>query len=188
MPSLRVFIAIETPPTIRAQISTIRDTLKGSGADVRWEPDEKLHATIKFLGSTNEGLLPEIVSYLRGVADRHSPPRVQYKGVGCFPDRRNPRVIWVGIQDLDGEAAALHRAIEDVLLPLGFEKDDRKFHPHVTLGRVKGRHRIESLLESMESTTFESQPVLIHEFVVVKSELKPSGSVYTVLKSIPFNV
>jgi 2'-5' RNA ligase len=186
MPTLRLFVAIETPPGVRSRIAATRDDLKGSGANVRWESDQKLHATIKFLGSTEEDLLPEIVSYIGGVARRHPPPRVRYAGLGCFPTPGDPRVIWVGIEDLDGELAATHREIEEELARLGFEKEDRAFRPHVTLGRVKGRERIQSLLARMESITFETEPVSIQEIAVVKSDLKPGGSVYTTLKSIPF--
>lgn len=185
MPQLRLFIAIETPPEIRPQIGAIRDRLKSSSADVKWEPDDKLHATLKFLGNTDEKLLPEIVYYIEGVGRESACLSLKYAGVGCFPNRRAPRVIWVGTEDLKGSLNPLQQEIEAALLPLGFEREDRKFHAHVTLGRVKSEKRIQSLLRMMESTTFESQPVEIREVALIKSELKPNGSVYTTLKTIP---
>ena len=185
MPSLRLFVAIETPRLIRPHIGEIRDRLRESGADVKWESDEKLHATIKFLGDTDEELLPEIVSTIGGVAQTFLPLDVRYKGVGCFPDKRSPRVVWVGMEDLTGSLGSLHDEIESALLGFGFEKEERSFHAHVTLGRVKGVSRIQNLLRMMESITFESQPVAIREIALIKSELKPSGSVYTTLKTIP---
>ena len=185
MPSLRLFIAIETPNELVPRIGAIRDRLKESNADVKWEPDGKLHATLKFLGNTDEKLLPEIVSYLEGVGQRFSQLNVKYSGVGCFPNRRSPRVVWVGMEDLANALGPLHRDIDAALLDLGFEKEERAFHAHVTLGRVKSDRGISSLIRMMESITFESQPVLIREVALIKSDLKPIGSVYTTLKTFP---
>lgn len=154
-------------------------------ADVKWEPDEKLHATLKFLGNTEEKLLPEIVSYIEGVGRESTCLSLKYAGVGCFPNRRAPRVIWTGMGDLKGNLNSLQQEIESALFSLGFEREGRKFHAHVTLGRVKSDQKIQSLLRMMESITFESQPVEIREVALIKSELKPSGSVYTTLKTIP---
>jgi len=69
----------------------------------------------------------------------------------------------------------------------GFEKEQKRFHPHVTLGRVKSQHNMRDLLRTMESITFESTSTTISETVLVKSELKPSGSVYTILNRIPLS-
>src|SRR5437867_8489484 len=154
MPPLRLFIAIETPPEIKPQIGAIRDRLKESNAEVKWESDEKLHGTLKFLGSAEEELLPEIVSYIEGVGRENTHLFLKYGGVGCFPNRRAPRVIWVGMEDLKGNLNSLQQKIESILVPIGFEREKRSFHAHVTLGRVKGDKRIKSLLRMMETITF----------------------------------
>ena len=185
MPFLRLFIALETPQAVIPKIAAIRDRLKASNADVRWETNEKLHATIKFLGKTDDGLLPEIVSYIRGVCETKSPLLVTYKGVGCFPNSHAPRVVWVGMDDTGGRIVSLQKEIESVLTTMGFKEEGREFHPHVTLGRVKSERGVRGLLRTMESVTFESQPVEIREVALVRSDLKPDGSVYTTLKRIP---
>lgn len=182
---LRLFIALETPPVIIPQIAAIRDRLKASNADVKWEPDEKLHATLKFLGKTDEGLLPEIVSYIRGVCETKPSLLMKYKGVGCFPNQHSPKVVWIGMEDVSGKLGALQGEIESALAQLEFRPEERKFHAHVTLGRVKSDRGVRGLLRMMESITFESQPVEIHEVGLIKSDLKPDGSVYTTLKRIP---
>lgn len=185
MPTLRLFIAVETPDDLVPQIGAIRDRLEESNADVKWEHDEKLHATLKFLGNTDEKLLPEIVYCIERVGQRSPQLSVRYKGVGCFPNKWAPRVVWLGMEDLNGRLTPLHDDVETELARLGFEKEERAFHAHVTLGRVKSDRRIQSLLRTMESITFESQPVVIQEVALIKSELRPSGSVYTTLKTIP---
>lgn len=185
MPPLRLFIAIETPSEIRPQLSAIRDRLKETKVDVKWESDEKLHATLKFLGSTDEKLLPEIVLYTEDVCRAFPPLQVRYAGTGCFPNNRSPRIIWAGMEDLKGNLDTLQTAIEEAMVRLGFKKEERKFHPHVTLGRVKGQTNMRTLLRLMETVTLQSQPVIIPDIAIVKSELRPTGSVYTTLHLIP---
>lgn len=185
MPLLRLFIAVQTPPQIRSQISPIIRQLKESNAEVRWEPEEKLHATIKFLGGTDEAILERISSELERVCADHGGLSLSYRGLGCFPNRQRPRVIWIGMEDMKGNLSSLHEKIESSMALLGFEREERSFRLHITLGRVKGARRLPHLLSTLETITFESQPVTINEIVIVKSELRQSGSVYTTLKTIP---
>jgi 2'-5' RNA ligase len=185
MPTLRLFIAIETPTIIIPKIAAIRDQLRTSGADVKWEPDEKLHATLKFLGNANGDLLPDFVYYLRGVAQEAPRLTVRYKGIGCFPNKSAPRVVWIGMDDLDNNLIPLQKKVDSGFARFGFEKEDRTFHPHVTLGRVKGHRQLDSLLRMTESTTFESEPVELQEITLVRSDLRQSGSIYTTLNTFP---
>jgi 2'-5' RNA ligase len=95
-------------------------------------------------------------------------------------------VIWVGMEDQTGELIRLQRLLEDSMERLGVEREEREFHPHVTLGRVKGEKNLHVLRGMLESVTFERGPVQIRELLLVKSDLQPSGSVYTILKTYPF--
>jgi 2'-5' RNA ligase len=187
MAPLRLFIAIDTPPEIKSRVSTVQDTLKSAHAQVSWEPESKLHATVMFLGATDENLVPEIIAALETIGRSAPALLLRYRAVGCFPTVRDPKVVWIGIEDMSGDLASLHGRIELAMENLGFKREHRPFKPHLTLGRVKGMHHLRSLLTMMETITFESQPVTIRELVVVKSELRPTGSVYTILKSIPLN-
>ncbi len=183
MPSLRLFIAIDTPPEIKSKISAIQSRLKHSGTDVKWESPEKFHATLKFLGDTPDRLLPDCVTCIREIAERFPPLSVVYRNVGCFPTKRAPKIIWAGVDDTRGNLERLHKAIDQAFQQLGFESEQRVFHPHVTIGRVKSQHNIHGLITTMESVTLESQPVQITEVVLIKSELHSSGSVYTALQA-----
>ena len=184
---LRLFIAIDTPPEVKPLVSALQDKLKSTHAQVSWEPEGKLHATVKFLGAADESLVPEIIAALEAIGRIAPALRLCYRTVGCFPTMHDPRVFWIGIEDTSGEFTSLHEKIDLAMETLGFKHEDRPFTPHLTLGRVKGTQHLRSLLTMMETITFESQPVTIRELVVVKSELKPTGSVYTILKSIPLN-
>ena len=187
MATLRLFIAFDTPPEIRPGIVATRDRLKQSHADVKWEPDGKLHCTVKFLGDTDEQKVPDIISNIERICLGTKPFKVIYRGLGCFPSFRDPRVVWVGIANPGDELHDLAKRIELAMAPLGFEPEHREFHPHVTLGRVKGRKNLSGLLTMLETVTFEGQPVTIPSLEIVKSELKTSGSEYSIVRSILFS-
>jgi 2'-5' RNA ligase len=182
---VRLFIALYTPRHVRTEAGAARTTLAASGADVRWEPDEKLHCTLKFLGETDPSNVGLVVSTIESIAATVAPFEVQYRGLGCFPDSRNPRIIWLGMENADGKLTILHDTIEESLASTGVQRDDRPFHPHLTLGRVRSRHRIGDLLRMMETLTFIAEPATLQEVHLMKSELKPAGSVYTILNVIP---
>lgn len=185
MHSLRLFVAIDTPPQIKRLVAAVRDRLQGSGADARWEPDDKLHCTIRFLGDTDPRDVDRIISSVQQIAGETPCFTVRYRTVGCFPSIRDPHVVWIGIDPADDSLRTLQRRVEETVVSIGFTREDRPFHPHLTLGRVKSRKNIRNLLTVLETVTFESEPVILGELEIIKSELKPAGSVYTILKSIP---
>jgi 2'-5' RNA ligase len=178
---IRLFIAIDTPEEILPLLAGVRDRLESAHADVRWEPDGKLHCTLNFLGDTREEVLPDIVSALEGIASSTPLFPIRYSGLGCFPDKREPRIIWVGMEDANGILQRLAQTVETRMEALGFKPEQRIYHPHVTLGRVKSSRRMRELLAMMETVTFESCPAFLREIELVKSELKARGSVYTMV-------
>jgi 2'-5' RNA ligase len=178
---IRLFIAMNTPHEILPLLAGVRDRLKATRADVKWDSNEKLHCTLKFLGNTHEELLPDIISALGRVASLIPPFPVIYSGLGCFPDKQEPQIIWVGVEDLNGVLQKLAQTVGTHMAALGFEREQRPFHPHVTLGRVKSPRHLRELLAMMETVTFHGSPVSLGKIELVKSELKPGGSVYTVV-------
>jgi RNA 2',3'-cyclic 3'-phosphodiesterase len=184
--TVRLFISIPTPASILPRLADVREILRKSRADVKWEPTEKLHCTIKFLGDTRDDLVQPLTSALRDIAAATMPFPVDYKGVGCFPGPRDPRIIWAGMKDPDGGLQKLSGAVEEKMSTLGFPRETRAFHPHVTLGRVKGTRNLAVLLGTMETVTLDNLPVMIHGIELVKSTLKPGGSVYTPVAEATF--
>jgi len=183
---VRLFIALPTPAEVKQAMADAIARLRMTQADVRWETAGKLHATLRFLGDTDERLVPRIRASLEGIAAATPPCTVTYRSFGCFPERNNPRVIWIGVENPGGTLRRLNAEIEHSVRVIGFEPEDREFHPHVTLGRVRSRHNVSSLLAMMESLTFQSNPVTIHDIHLIRSELKPTGSVYTIMASPTF--
>ena len=179
----RLFVAFDTPPQMKAVMNEIKDRLRSSKAEVRWDSMDKFHCTLKFLGDTHADQVAGIEEALAEIARDTHPFSVRYSAVGCFPNKREPRVVWIGIENGDGILDVFARRIDARLASFGFERETRTFHPHVTLGRIKGRRNLASLLGIMETVTFESPLFTIGQFELIRSELKPAGSVYTVIRS-----
>jgi 2'-5' RNA ligase len=181
---MRLFIAVPTPTSVLPLLTQAQDELRASRADIACESMEKLHCTIKFLGDTQEELAQPITEALKAIALAARPFTVQYKGLGCFPNRRDPRVVWAGMEDPLSELRTLFTEIDGAMAHYGFERERRAFHPHVTLGRVRSPRRITELLATMETITLESPPVTVHQLELVKSTLQPSGSVYSLIAAM----
>jgi RNA 2',3'-cyclic 3'-phosphodiesterase len=182
-----MFVALPTPVEIRASMAGLIGTLSRPGADVRWESREKLHCTLKFLGPTSREQQERLGRDLAAIARGTPALTITYRTLGCFPTLRDPRVIWVGMTDATGALSLLQTRIEAAAAGVGFPPEDRPFHPHVTLGRVRGRTGIRNLITTLESSTFESTAVTIAEFHLVKSDLRPGGSVYTTMGTFPLS-
>lgn len=186
MAAIRLFIAIDTPAGVKEAMRATCDRLRESGADIRWEDPRKLHLTLKFLGETDETMLAAIGDAVSRLAAQTPPLAVRYRGLGCFPPRQDPRVIWVGMEESSGALADLQERLEREMETLGFRREERRFHPHITIGRVRSQRNVRGLLRVLESSTFESPAVALDALHVVRSDLRPAGSVYTILQSYPF--
>jgi 2'-5' RNA ligase len=185
MDARRLFIAFETPPPVKAQIQDVVSALREVRGDVHWEAPEKLHCTLKFLGPTRPELLAPVSSVLEDIGRGAAPFTLRYQNVGFFPGPSSARIVWIGIEVTDDRLRDLHRMIEDRMAPLGFERELRGFHPHVTLGRIKSGRNLRRLTGTAETLTFSSALYTIDSLILLRSDLRPSGSVYTQEKSFP---
>ncbi|MDH4231236.1 MAG: RNA 2',3'-cyclic phosphodiesterase [Nitrospirota bacterium] len=184
--ALRCFIAIEIPEGIRGHLSDIANILMKSGADVKWVSPENIHLTLQFLGITEEALIPKIKEALDKILAPYLPFYIKILDVGCFPDGRRPRVVWLGVEESQ-PLRNLYKDIADAMEKLGYKKEEREFTPHVTIGRVKSNRNILALarkLEEVRSVRFSDFEV--RNITLMKSELKPSGAKYYSLAEIPF--
>src|SRR5690349_11856658 len=124
----RVFIAVDIDEEIRKTVSAYIDELrrKFAAARVGWERPEKLHLTLKFLGSLDDGVLAELSDAIRMVARSRERFDISIVGTGVFPSPRNPRVLWVGVSDSAGKFEVLAKAVEETCSEFGFEPENRK--------------------------------------------------------------
>lgn len=183
--AIRSFIAIETPEMVRQKMAEVQSKLKVAGADVRWEPEEKFHATVKFLGNVEEKILPTILLAIEQSLKEFPSFIITYTTLGCFPNLHRPRVIWIGCVNQDGILGRIKETLDTILFPFGFKREDREFRPHITLGRVKSPKTIASLTPILQSLTFEPETSTCKELLFMKSVLKPQGSEYTIMHRFP---
>jgi 2'-5' RNA ligase len=182
---VRTFIAIDLDAGLKDSLQALvgeLGRLPGS-KNVRWVGAGGMHLTLKFLGEISEERAARVSSALGEVALRHRAFELTLAGTGVFPPgRRDPRVLWVGITSA-APLLALQEDIEAEMDRQGFEREKRRFHPHLTLGRVKFPSRLDPLIEELnkyESRVFGEMRV--EKFIFFQSILKPSGAEYTVLK------
>ena len=191
MEIIRAFIAIPLPHPLLEKLTTLQRQLESRvpPRSVRWVRVEGIHLTLKFLGDTSTGRLAKIKQVLAAVA-RHAPAcTFTIEGLGCFPNPRRPRVVWVGVQEPTGRLAALQEAIEEVLAPFGYPPEGRGFTPHLTLGRIRRRTPRGDVARAGEVVTSTMVELLAEvpadHFALIRSVLKPTGAEYTVLEKFP---
>ncbi len=176
---MRCFIAIELPEAVKEELKSLTARLKPLSRGIRWAAVEGIHLTLKFLGEVREDAVAGVSNALTGVCAAHRPFNILIRGTGAFPGMRYPRVIWVGIERRD-DLQALQRDIDEALALLGFEREQRTFTPHLTLGRVKEGDRVDAVMKEVATfgeTVFGT--IDVAQVVLMKSTLKPSGAEYS---------
>ncbi len=191
MERIRAFIAIELPIEIKDALAAAQHELQradaGAARGVRWVAPGSIHLTLKFLGDTPTDKVEAIRQAIVQAAGNMAPIALRLGGVGCFPNPRQPRVLWVG---LEGDLAALSRlqaAIESTVSPLGFPSEKRPFSPHLTLGRVRDdatpdhRRRLAAAISTLRPSTAHFTATAVS---LMRSDLRPEGAVYTRLAEV----
>jgi 2'-5' RNA ligase len=196
---LRAFIAIQLSDELKGQIGSVQAELRrevsgsgrrGTAVKIGWTQPEGIHLTLKFLGDIQETQVEALREILHRVGASARPFTLEARGLGAFPNPRAPRVIWLGLHgshDDMAELRRLHAAVEDGVAGLGLPKEARVFTPHLTLARI--RDRVEA--GALEPVLTAQQNRIVGGFVassveLIKSELRPSGAVYTTLVEVPF--
>jgi len=189
--TLRTFIAIDLSDAVRAALAGVQRDLQRAvpSRSVRWVQIASIHLTLKFLGDTPSGRIKEVEEALIAAAAEAAPFSFALQGLGCFPDTRRPRVVWVGLSEPAGHLRALWQAVEAHVAPLGWPTEPRGFQPHLTLGRVQqhvqgpGRLAIGQVVESAKIGRLAEMRVRAVSYI--KSDLRPTGAVYTTLVEAP---
>ncbi len=181
---IRSFIALPSSPGLKRALSDVQALLKQEQADVKWDSPDKFHITLKFLGDVSAETLSALSDAMAATIPTLSSFRLTYETVGGFPDLVHPRVLWVGAGRSE-TLNILQEEVERICEQFGFVREARSFHPHITLGRVKGSGNLARLTAKAKSITFEPITTDCSEVLLIKSDLQPAGSVYTTLKSFP---
>ncbi|MBI4508104.1 MAG: RNA 2',3'-cyclic phosphodiesterase [Deltaproteobacteria bacterium] len=183
---LAVNLSIATTRRIADAVARMRAMSGGMPIRVSFVPPANLHVTLKFLGWTNAEAIEPIKDQVRaGLLGRKGFELVA-RGIGAFPNDKNARILWVGIEDPSGALAQLTVDVESWMTRLGYEPEAREFSPHVTIGRVKEGRGAEAILQPFHATEFGTS--LIREVVLYESRMRSSGSEYLVVARFPVDV
>jgi 2'-5' RNA ligase len=177
---MRLFIAIEIPEDVKKELASAQGRLRVAGVDASWTRTEGMHLTLKFLGEVPETKISEIVSGLQTAADGIGPLRLSVSGVGTFPNPKNARVVWTGLAGDIEQLMRLQGAVENAMVLLGMAREERKFTPHLTLGRINYIRSRDTWIKTLEEVKDITLPGFeVTSVSLMKSELKPAGAVYT---------
>ena len=188
MSLLRAFIALEIPAKVQKNIHHATSNLRSEiGSLMRWVPAENMHLTLKFLGDISSANVEILNGIIGAEAQSHPCFDIHLTGLGAFPSPKRPRAIYIGIQ-APAELEALQHAVESAASRLGYKSDGgRSFSPHLTVGRVKKNLSSadqQKIRRALDETKIDSLGTARVDSVhLYKSDLKPTGSVYTRLYS-----
>ena len=181
--SWRLFIAIELTATVRKKVKDHIDRLRAACPDVRasWALKDNLHLTLKFLGDVPLTRVETLSQAARRAASNASPFELIIEGAGSFPPRDQPRVLWIGIEDPSGKLAELHAGLEEECSEAGFAREQRPFHPHLTIARLRQPQGARQLAARHKEIGFGPETVSVPEIAVIRSELRSEGSRHTIV-------
>lgn len=167
---MRLFIAIDFPENIKEIIKPLLSQYHGKTV-----PLEQIHLTLRFIGETDPKLFENIKKVLEKIESE--PFEVKLKGTGCFPSTKRPRVLWLGLEK-NSSLKSLKEKFDQALKLIGVPLEDRPFHPHVTLARIKKPNPrcVEDFLN--KNLTFQSEPFTVDSFHLYSSQLKPEGAIH----------
>jgi RNA 2',3'-cyclic 3'-phosphodiesterase len=177
---VRAFLGIGLPAGVRDAIASAIAPVRGLGAPVSWIATENLHITLKFLGEMKPEKVRTVEEALRGVAAGVPPFSLTAEGGGAFPGTRNPRVLWVAFLEPLELVRQLQQNMENALSGTGFPREDRPFHPHITVGRIRGPLPPawgERFVKALSGRRFGVVPV--SSFTLYESRPGREGVVYT---------
>ena len=179
---MRAFLGIGLPTGVREAIASATAKFRGLHAPVAWTAPKNLHITLYFLGEISPERVALVERSMRDASSGIGPFSLTAEGGGAFPGTRNPRVLWVGFLEPLELVRQLQQNMENALSGVGFPREDRPFHPHITVGRTRGALPPawgERFVQVLSGKGFGVVPV--SSFTLYESRLGPGGAVYTPL-------
>lgn len=167
----RLFVAIDLPPPVKEQLNSIAFGVPGA----RWVEVEQVHLTLRFIGEVSGSSFLDIEESLSRVT---APPfSIRLKGVGHFPPRKHPRVLWAGVEAND-TLMQLHNRVEAAIVRTGQEPEGRKFSPHITLARLRDTPAVKAAAFLAANSLFETSPFEVSTFHLYSSTLTGKGAIH----------
>ena len=183
MKKIRTFVAVELSAAVRGRAADLIERLRRCDAKVKWVDTANMHLTLKFLGDVPESEIAAVCRVVTEAAGPFVPFDITAVGAGAFPDARRPRTLWIGIDRGAEELCRLQKSVDRALRKLGFPKEGRQFHPHLTIGRLRqggdSASRLGDLVRDLEN--FDAAGATINQVTVFASYLSKTGPTYEAL-------
>ena len=185
---IRCFVAVEIPESIQALLKPVQTHLQSQiHKGTSWTKPGNFHLTLKFLGDIHPTASHDVSEALQRVTDAHPPFSIAFGGIGAFPNLSRPRVVWMGIKQGASTVSRLAKAVNVELTDLGFSTDNR-FHPHLTLARLRTATNLEPLKNILRKyDTIVGGSMRVNEIALMQSQLHRNGAIYTPLSAHHFS-
>ncbi len=185
--TIRAFLAIEPPAEVRAVIGRIQGRLQRLiRGELKWVRPEAIHLTLKFFGDISASAVGQIAAVVGPAAAAEAPFSFTVGAAGVFPDRRRPRILWLGMEGDVARLVDFQRRLDGALGRIGFPVEERPFSPHLTLARIKSSRGLTGLERALEKGEEQTAGAFTASGVgLIRSELTPRGAVYTKLNWFP---
>jgi RNA 2',3'-cyclic 3'-phosphodiesterase len=184
----RLFVALHPVASVLPALERLQAKwrLSPGASAVRWTRPEQIHLTLRFLGGVEVDRIPEACRLLDQVCRGHRPFGLRLQGTGCFPSGGLPRVVWVGIDGAVDALRNLQASVAGALAGLGDHREDKLFHPHLTIGRVRrGGREVRNLQAAAQDLS--TQDVVewpVDRVMLLRSELRQDGAHYSRLATV----
>ncbi|NLV16500.1 MAG: RNA 2',3'-cyclic phosphodiesterase [Syntrophomonadaceae bacterium] len=184
---MRLFFAVEIPEPLKKEMFALQKSLGADLSGVKWVEEENFHLTLKFLGEVPENKLREIVSVVHKSLENCLSHRLRFTNIGFFPHHNRPRVIWLGISGETDLTLEVGRKLDEALAPLGFEPSLKR-SLHITLGRINKEAAGPKLVRRAREYKGigEDKDFQVAELHLCRSDLTPSGPIYSVIEKFVF--
>ena len=185
----RLFVALEVPEEVKEKMEAAQADLRQALPDrnVRWARREQFHLTLRFLGDVEVARVEALAEAIRGACAGFGALHLRAQGIGCFPERGYPRVVWVGVRDEAEQLPRLQQLVESATESFTSEAKEARFTGHLTLGRIKGIKRSEAEALGKAAAGMANRPFgrwTAHQIELMRSELSPQGAQHTSLAGI----
>jgi len=181
--AFRAFISVDLPEV--GALTVLVDELRRTGSPLKLVDLSQVHLTLKFLGDTEELLVPRIADVIRSSVAGLKPFLVRLEGTGAFPNLRRPKVLWVGMAGAE-PLVEIARRLEAGTEPLGYPREGRAFSPHITIARPRASGGLDAVRRVIEARTHDTfGEVLVARVRLKKSVLAPAGPVYSTVVDVP---
>ncbi len=181
---MRAFVGFFTTKRIYESVERLQEETR-SFIRGKWIEPQNLHITFQFLGEISQDQAVSVLKNLQQIAERFSPFKVQYKSLGVFPDKKRPRILWIGVSKGSGTLKSIASEVTQLNRRVGINPDTKPFHPHVTICRIKeaDRKKLNSLMRRYRESVFGED--LVDRLALISSSLTSVGPVYTVVEEFP---